>query len=256
MNMNIELDVLKIDPAKKTEELVKAISRVFAEKGFTKAVLGISGGIDSAVVAFLLVRALGKENVTGLLMPYGPQKTDHAGEVVKKLGIRSKTINIAPMVDAYFAGEPGADRIRRGNKMARERMAILYDHSRELEALVVGTGNRTEIALGYFTLHGDGASAVAPLASLYKMQVFQIAEYLGVPVSVISKRPSADLWEGQTDEDEIGALYRDLDRVLFYLDRGRTPEELLKMGMEKPLVHLVVTRMKDNQHKGEGTVLL
>lgn len=254
--MSVDYGVLNIDPAKKADSLDRAIKRVFTEKGFKKAVLGVSGGLDSAVVAFLLAAALGKENVTGFILPYGEQKTADSEEVVRSSGIRSAKIDIKPMVDAYFSAHPGADRLRRGNKMARERMTILYDQSHVLGALVAGTGNRTEIALGYFTLHGDGASAIAPLASLYKTQVFQLAEYLGVPHVVLTKKPSADLWEGQTDEDEIGASYRDMDFTLYHFDNGKTPEGIVGLGMDKKVVDLVARRVKANRYKVEGPVLL
>lgn len=249
-------DILKIDAAKKSEELVAAIRKVFKDKGFSRAVLGVSGGLDSATVSFLLARALGRENVTGIILPYAAQSTAHSEEVVAAAGISSETMNIAPMVDAYFSMQPEADKVRRGNKMARERMTILYDRSHALGALVAGTGNRTEIELGYFTLHGDGASAVAPLASLYKTQVFQLAKYLKVPESVLGKSPSADLWEGQTDEGEIGATYAEMDEILYHLDKGRTAGEIVKLGFEKKSVEIVIARKKANRYKLEGAVFL
>lgn len=249
-------EVLRIDPAAKTEDLSAAIQKVFKEKGFSKAVLGVSGGIDSAVVAFLLARAIGANNVVGVMLPYGGQSTVHSEEVITASGIRSEFFDISPMIDAYFSRESGHDKLRKGNKMARERMSVLYDRSQVHRALVVGTGNRTEIELGYFTLHGDGASAVAPLASLYKGQVFQLAEYLGVPRSVIDKKPSADLWEGQTDEEEIGATYAEIDVILYHLDVGRSPEDIVKLGMERTAVELVVRRIIANRYKLEGPVFL
>ncbi|MGB2631020.1 MAG: NAD+ synthase [Candidatus Omnitrophota bacterium] len=254
--MNKENDALKIDPARKTEAIISSISKVFKDKGFSIAVVGVSGGLDSAVVAFLLVRSLGKESVTALVMPYGKQETSDAEEVVRLLGIKVEKVDIAPMVDAYFSNFPAADKVRRGNKVARERMSILYDRSNELGALVVGTGNRTELDLGYFTLHGDGACAVAPLASLYKTQVRQIAKYLGIPEKIILKKPSADLWEGQTDEDELGASYLEMDAVLYYLDQGLGIDDIAAKGHERSVVEKLLKRIENNRFKREGPCFL
>ncbi|MGD2278525.1 MAG: NAD+ synthase [Candidatus Omnitrophota bacterium] len=253
---NSERENLRIDPAEKTEKISVAIKDVFRKKGFSKAVIGVSGGLDSAAVAFLLVRALGKENVTALIMPYGGQDTQDSEEVVRLLEIKSEKIDISPMVDAYFSLFPEADKVRRGNKMARERMSILYDHSSKIGALVVGTGNRTELDLGYFTLHGDGACAVLPLASLYKTQVIQLAGYLGVPRKVIEKKPTAGLWEGQTDEGEIGASYGEMDLILSYLDEGRGVDEIVSSGHERFVVESLVKRMEINKFKLEGPSFL
>jgi NAD+ synthase len=249
-------DILGIDPAAKEEELVGKIKKAFADKGFSKAVLGLSGGIDSAVTASLLVKALGKENVKAFIMPYKGQDTADAGEMARLLGIAAETVDITPMVDAYFSVFPDADKLRRGNKMARERMSILYDQSRKVNALVVGTGNKTEINIGYFTQHGDGACAVAPLASLYKTQLRQLAGHLNIPSSILEKKPSAGLWDGQTDEDEIGASYEELDLVLFYLESGKTADEITKEGIDRSVVELVRERMEKNKFKLEGPALL
>ena len=254
--MNKEIEALRIDPAVKTEELVLAIRKTFDDKGFSKATLGLSGGLDSSVVAFLLVRALGKENVLGLIMPYSSQDIKDSEEVAGIVGIKTKKIDISPMVDAYFSQFPDADKLRRGNKMARERMAILYDQSHEAKALVIGTGNRTEIRLGYFTLHGDGACAVAPLASLYKTQVRQLAGYLGVPEKIVKKVPTAGLWEGQSDEGELGASYAEMDCVICLLDKAVSKEEIVQMGHESSVVDLVVGRIEKNKFKLEGPSLL
>jgi len=254
--MSSEKEILKIDPAVKSEELVRAIRKTFDEKGFSKAVVGLSGGLDSSVVTFLLVKALGKENVFGFIMPYGGQDTADAEEVAALLGIKAERIDILPMVDAYFSQVPDADKVRRGNKMARERMSILYDQSHKAGALVAGTGNKTEIRLGYFTLHGDGACAVALLASLYKTQVIQLARYLGLPDRIITKKPSADLWEGQFDEDEIGASYGELDAILYLLDKGIPEEEIIGMGHERSVVDIVIKRIAKNRFKLEGPAFL
>jgi NAD+ synthase len=249
-------EILRIDPASEAKKLVSAIRETFEKKGFSRAVVGISGGLDSAVVSYLLVKALGKENVTACIMPYGAQDTKDAEEVVCSLGIKAEKIDISPMVDAYFSKRPDADKVRQGNKMARERMSILYDQSQRIGALVAGTGNRTELDLGYFTLHGDGACAVAPLASLYKTQVIQLAEYLGVPEEVVKKKPSAGFWEGQTDEDEIGVLYADIDCILYYLDNNFSAEEIAEKGYDKSAVEIVINRIRQNRFKLEGPVFL
>ena len=254
--MRGEKEILKIDPAVKSEELILAIRKTFDEKGFNKAVVGLSGGLDSAVVTFLLVKALGKENVFAFIMPYGGQDTADAEEVAALLGIKNEKIDIAPMVDAYFSQVGDADKMRRGNKMARERMSILYDQSHKAGALVAGTGNRTEIRLGYFTLHGDGACAVAPLASLYKTQVIQLARYLGLPDRIITKKPSADLWEGQFDEDEIGASYGELDAILYLVDKGLPEEQIIGMGHERSVIDIVIGRIAKNRFKLEGPAFL
>ena len=204
--------------------LVSFLREAVGSASLSRAVLGLSGGIDSAVSCALAARAFGPENVLALCMPY---RTSDAGSerdaraVATALGVRYEVVDITPQVDAYFAGQPGADRMRRGNKMARERMSILYDRSAEFRGLVVGTSNKTELLLGYGTLFGDMASAVNPIGDLYKTQIFQLARHLGLPPSVIDKAPSADLWEGQTDEAEMGFTYDAVDRLLWDLVERR-----------------------------------
>ncbi len=221
--------------------------------GFTKGVLGLSGGVDSAVAAYLAAEALGKKNVTAVLLPYAtssPDSLKDAETVIQLLGIRRELVDITPMVDAYLERIPGMDKVRKGNIMARQRMIVLYDISQREKALVIGTSNKTEILLGYGTLFGDTACAVNPLGDLYKTQVWQLAEALGVPKNIIEKKPSADLWQGQTDEDELGLTYKKVDQLLYnMIDERRTPAELVELGFEKNFigrVHLLVQR---NQFK-------
>ena len=177
------------------------------QAGFERAVLGLSGGIDSALVAYLVAEAIGAERLLAVLMPYrtsaAASRVD-AETVVAALGCASELVDISPTVDAYFADRPDASALRRGNFMARQRMAVLYDHSVTWGGLVVGTGNKTESLIGYTTLYGDAACAFNPIGDLYKSQVRQVAAAIGVPEAIIRKAPSADLWPGQTDEGEAG----------------------------------------------------
>jgi len=217
-------------------------------------VVGMSGGVDSALSAALAVRALGKENLVAVKMPYkssSPLSEKHAGLMIDKLGVESVRVDITPMVDAYFASEPAADAVRKGNFMARMRMAVLYDLSAKLDALVLGTGNRSEWLLGYTTLYGDSACALNPIGGLYKTQVYQLAAFEGVPEEIILKPPSADLWPGQNDEGDMGLLYSDADAV-FYLsvDEGRAPREVSDiLGMPFQKVENILKRMENMEFK-------
>jgi NAD+ synthase len=210
------------------------------QAGFERVVLGLSGGIDSALVAYLVADAIGAERLLCLLMPYrtsSPGSRSDAEEVVRRLGAASKVIDISHMVDGYFGAEasPGAiedgadaSPMRRGNFMARMRMATLYDQSAVWGGLVAGTGNKTESLLGYTTIYGDSACAFNPIGDLYKSQVRQLSFEMGVPESIVAKAPSADLWPGQTDEDEVGFRYADVDRLLFWIIDRRLDDETLR----------------------------
>ncbi|HEY4575385.1 MAG TPA: NAD+ synthase, partial [Thermoanaerobaculia bacterium] len=188
--------------------------------GTRGVVVGLSGGVDSSLSAALAARALGPERVHGFLLPYrtsSPESAQDARAVAEHLGIPHRMIDISPMVDAYFEIEADAPAERRGNKMARERMTILFDQAKKLDALVLGTSNKTEILLGYSTVFGDNASSLNPLGDLYKCQIWQLSRHLGLPAEVIDKAPSADLWPGQTDEGELGFSYETADEVLYLL---------------------------------------
>ncbi|HUY56463.1 MAG TPA: NAD+ synthase [Candidatus Micrarchaeaceae archaeon] len=221
--------------------------------GSREVVLGISGGVDSALAARLAVSALGKEAVTGLAMPYRestPSSLDDAQLVADELGITLLVVEISPQIDAYFARFPEADPRRRGNKMARERMSILYDISATRSALVLGTSNKSELLLGYSTLWGDGAHALNPLGDLYKTQLFQLARYLGLPQRIVDKAPSADLFAGQSDEVDLGFSYQQADLILFQLiDERRSPAEVRDLDLDPELVTVIWERVRSSQFK-------
>jgi len=221
--------------------------------GFKKGVLGLSGGVDSTVAAYLAVAALGKENVVCVVMPYkssNPQSWADAELVASRLGIAAEAVDITPIVDAYLMRAKPTDRVRTGNVMARQRMIVLYDISSREQGLVIGTSNKTEVFLGYGTLFGDTASAVNPLGDLYKTQVWQLAAALDVPKHIIEKKPSADLWDGQTDEDEFGFSYKRVDHLLYYMiDERRSVTELKNMGFEEEFVRKVRGMIMKSQFK-------
>jgi len=221
--------------------------------GFTRAVLGLSGGVDSAAAAALACRALGPRNVLCALLPYrgsSPGSLRDARRVARLVRARSVVIGITPMIDAYFARDRRAPRLRRGNKMARERMAILYDLSARDRALVVGTSNKTELLLGYGTIFGDTASGLNPLGDLYKTQVRMLALHLGIPADIVWKAPTADLWAGQTDEREIGYRYRDVDRLLVLLvDRRADPGEAIAAGFPRRMIARIRRLIASSQFK-------
>jgi NAD+ synthase len=221
--------------------------------GFKKAVLGLSGGIDSALSCYLAAEALGPENVLVVRMPYkasSPESLSHAQLIIDDLGVQSMTVEITDMVDPLFEKMPGINNMRKGNIMARQRMIILYDQSAAFPGLVVGTGNKTEILLGYSTLFGDSACALNPIGDLYKCQVRQLSRALGVPSEVVEKAPSADLWAGQTDEADLGYTYDQADRLLYLLiDERYTPEECIEAGFAADFVHSVVERVRRNHFK-------
>jgi NAD+ synthase len=233
--------------------LVGFLHDEITQAGFRKGVLGLSGGVDSALAAALAVKALGKENVLAVMMPYSassPRSREHAELVARQLGVRTELVDITPMVDAFLKGAGPLDRVRAGNVMARQRMIVLYDVSAREKALVIGTSNKTEILLGYGTLFGDLASAVNPLGDLYKTQVWQLAAAMGLPEAVVEKDPSADLWEGQTDEGEFGFTYRDVDRLLYFMvDERRTQDELQAMGFAPAFVNRVADMIRKFQFK-------
>ena len=232
--------------------LVDFIKQETGRFGIKKCVIGLSGGIDSAVAAYLAQKALGKKNLTGLLLPYKSSSKDSIKDaliVAKKLGIKTKIINLTPAVDAFISKEK-INKIRKGNIIARMRMIALYDYSSIIKGLVIGTGNKTEILLGYTTLYGDSACAINPIGDLYKTQVWQLAKVLKIPDRLIKKKPSADLWTGQTDEGELGFTYQQVDRLLFYMIDCKFPDkELVKAGFKTSFVEKVKSIIRKNQFK-------
>ncbi len=221
--------------------------------GFERGVLGLSGGVDSAVALFLAAEAFGPDNVRAVLMPYrssSPSSKVDAETAARKARVGTELIEISPMVDAALERLAITDRLRAGNVMARERMIVLYDVSMRDRALVIGTSNKTELLLGYGTMFGDLASAINPLGDLFKTQVWQLAADLGVPEEIVAKKPSADLWEGQTDEGELGFSYRDVDRLLFQMvDQRRNDADLVAMGFDKEFVGRVRSTIRKTQFK-------
>jgi NAD+ synthase len=246
-------DELAIDTSVARRVIGEFIRGQLRQAGFERAVLGLSGGIDSALVAYLVAEAIGAERLLCVLMPYATSsdasRTD-AEEVVRRLGAASELVEISPMVDAFFAAQPDATPLRRGNFMARQRMAVLYDRSVTWGGLVVGTGNKTESLIGYTTLFGDNACAFNPIGDLYKSQVRQVAAAIGVPDAIIRKAPSADLWPGQTDETEAGFSYPVLDRLLFWrIDKRRSDDEMAGLGFEPELVARVDRMIATSEFK-------
>jgi NAD+ synthase len=244
---------LKINPSFVEKVLTRFIRDELAKHGFRKGLLGLSGGLDSTVCAALAAKALGPRNVLGLIMPYGSSfsaDVRDAGTVGRWLGIRTRTIDIAPQVDPYFAAHPTRSRVLRGNKMARERMSILYDFSAREKALIIGTSNKTELLVGYGTIHGDMACAVNPMGDLYKTQVRQLARHLGVPPAILRKAPTAGLWAGQTDEQEIGLTYAELDEILERLVEQRmTVRDLVASGCRRKTVERVAAMIRGSEFK-------
>ncbi len=236
-------------------KLVEFLRKETRRIGIQKAVIGLSGGIDSAVSAFLTAKALGNENVLSVLMPYktsSKESLTDAQLVVDALGIRSKTIEITSMVDVFIAkiNDEQMSSVRKGNIMARVRMITLYDQSAFEKAIVVGTGNRTEILLGYTTLFGDSACAINPIGCLFKTQVFELAKHLGVPDRIIVKKPTADLWAGQTDEGEMGLTYAEVDKYLYLkFDENKSKEELMKLGYSIEYINKVDGMIEKNRFK-------
>lgn len=227
--------------------------------GFRRAVVGLSGGIDSSVVTALAVRALGPDNVLAVTMPYKTSSEEtrrDSAALIQQLGLQTVSVPITAQVDAYFAQFPDASQLRRANKCARERMTVLYDQSVAFGGLVLGTSNKSELLLGYGTQFGDMASAINPIGDLYKTQLYPFAAHLQIPAQILQKAPTGDLWEGQTDEGELGFAYADVDRLLYYwVDQRYQAEELVALGYQLDFVQQVFERVRRNHYKRRMPVI-
>ena len=250
---------LTINPELVTEILCRFIRTEIRRAGFERAVVGLSGGIDSSVVASLCARALGPQNVLAVTMPYTTSSEATRRDsraVIDQLGVRSADVPITDQIDAYFAQCADASQLRRANKCARERMTVLYDQSAAFHALVAGTSNKSELLLGYGTQFGDMASAINPVGDLYKTQLYHLAAYLGVPEQILHKEPTGDLWIGQTDEGELGFTYAEVDRLLVLMvDRRWHRAELLQAGFAAEFVDRVATMIRRNHYKRRMPVI-
>lgn len=244
---------LSINTKLAREILAGFIKSEITRVGMTRAIINLSGGLDSALSCALAVEALGPENVFALRLPYrtsSPDSLAHAQMVLDQFKVQSETIDITPMVDPLITRDPGMSNVRKGNIMARMRMIALYDQSEAFKALPVGTSNKTEILLGYSTLYGDSASAMNPIGDLYKTQVRQLARAMNIPAPIIEKPPSADLWADQTDEKELGFTYEEVDKLLYLLiDQRYSPQEAVEAGFSQTFVETITARVRRNQFK-------
>jgi NAD+ synthase len=244
---------LEINPALARKILTGFIRSETTRAGFERAVVGLSGGVDSALACTLAAEALGPENVLAVRMPYttsSPESLEHADLVIEMTGVQKVTLPISDAANVLLDGIPEDQQVRRGNIMARMRMIVLYDQSADFRGLVIGTGNKTELLLGYTTQFGDAASAINPLGDLYKTQVRQLAIEMGIPDVILEKPPSADLWVGQTDESELGFTYEEVDRLLFLLvDRRHSPDDCVEAGFDRQFVEAVVELVRRNHFK-------
>jgi NAD+ synthase len=246
INLSLNTDLAR-------EILAGFIKSEITRVGMTRAIINLSGGLDSALSCALAVEALGAENVFALRLPYRASSSDslaHAQLMIDQFKIHAETIDITPMVDPLIAHDPNMSNVRKGNIMARMRMIALYDQSEAFKALPVGTSNKTEILLGYSTLYGDSASAINPIGDLYKTQVRQLSRAMNIPAPIIDKPPSADLWADQTDEKELGFTYEEVDKLLYLLiDQRYSPQEAVEAGFDKKFVDTVTARVRRYQFK-------
>lgn len=239
--------------------LINFIKEETEKTGFSNLVVGLSGGIDSALSAVLAVKALGTEKLFAFALPYktsSQESLDDAKLVADTFGINLQVIDITPYVDPFFESIKVDSKLRMGNVMARMRMVTLFDMSSKYRALVLGTSNKTELLLGYGTWYGDLASAINPIGDLYKTQVWELSKYLGIPNRLIEKKPTADLWVGQTDEDELGFSYFEVDRLLYHMiDERMSKAELISLGFKEDFIINIAERIRKNQFKRQLPII-
>jgi len=244
---------LTIDTTEVKRVITNFIQKQTSQAGYSRAVINLSGGLDSALACTLAAEALGAQNVRALFLPYrtsSPDSRNHARLVASTLGVELFNIPITSMARPLFERVPEMNQVRRGNVMARLRMIVLYDQSEAFDGLPIGTSNKTEILLGYSTIYGDSACAINPLGDLYKTQVRQLARAVGVPELILEKPPSADLWEGQTDEGELGFTYAEVDQLLALLvERRASLAECLEAGFSADFIKSVITRIRRTRYK-------
>lgn len=237
--------------------LIKFLRDEVYKTGLKHALVGLSGGLDSAVVAVLAQKAFG-DTFQGIMMPStfsSPKSFEDAEELCKLFDIKHQVVSIAPLVETYF-NQTHTDNLRVGNFSARMRMSVLYDLSAKYSALVLGTSNKSELLLGYGTIFGDLSSALNPIGDMYKSDVFEFAQHLGVPDCIIKKPPTADLWEGQSDEEDLGFTYAQLDKALYaFVDERLNQDELLQRGFDKELVELIIKKLYQNQFKRKMPII-
>lgn len=247
------LNKLNIDCTIVSQYLIEFVRHEIKKSGFSKVVLGLSGGIDSALSAYIAKEALGHNNVYAIMMPYklsSQDSLDDARKVVEDTHINAEIVDISAPADAYINTQGDINKMRMGNIFARMRMITLFDHSSAYNALVLGTSNKTELLLGYGTWYGDMASCINPIGDLYKAQVRQLTKYFKIPESIIAKKPSADLWVGQSDEAELGFSYNDADVILYHLyDLRYSEDEVVSLGFDRTLVRAIAKRVMRNQFK-------
>jgi NAD+ synthase len=257
--METQVNDLKINSKLVKELLVRFIREETEKVGYKRLVVGLSGGVDSALSAVLASEAVGKENLLCAILPFKSSSKDSVGDaklLAEKFGLKTETVDITPSADALIDRDRRMANVRTGNILARIRMIILYDISARDNALVLGTSNKTELLLGYGTLYGDMAHAINPIGDLYKTQVWQLAEYVGVPEKILKKKPSADLWTGQTDEGELGYKYQDIDKVLYLLvDQKMKADEVIELGHPAKMVKDLTLKIVHSQFKRRPPII-